>query len=94
VDPAHRRVPVGALIPAAVLGGVALEALKVLGAYAVPHLVVRSSEIYGTIGVVFALLAWLLVFGRVLVYVAIIEARRWEHTHGDQQVELEVPALR
>ena len=89
----NRRVPVGALIPAAVLGGVALEALKVLGAYAVPHLVARSSEIYGTIGVVFALLAWLLVFGRVVVYVPIIEARRWEHTHGDQRVELEVPAL-
>jgi membrane protein len=89
----NRRVPVEALIPAAVLGGVALEALKVLGAYVVPHLVARSSEIYGTIGVVFALLAWLLVFGRVLVYVAIIEARRWEHTHGDQRVELEVPAL-
>jgi membrane protein len=89
----NRRVPVGALIPAAVLGGVALEVLKVLGAYAVPHLVARSSEIYGTIGVVFALLAWLLVFGRVVVYVPIVEARRWEHTHGDQQVELEVPAL-
>jgi len=89
----NRRVPVRALIPAAVLGGVALEVLKVLGAYAVPHLVARSSEIYGTIGVVFALLAWLLVFGRLVVYTAIIEARLWERTHGDQRVELEVPAL-
>jgi membrane protein len=89
----NRRVPVRALVPAAVLGGVALEVLKVLGAYAVPHLVARSSEIYGTIGVVFALLAWLLVFGRLVVYTAIIEARLWERTHGDQRVELEVPAL-
>jgi membrane protein len=89
----NRRVPVRALVPAAVLGGVALEVLKVLGAYAVPHLVARSSEIYGTIGVVFALLAWLLVFGRVVVYTAMIEARSWERTHGDQRVELEVPAL-
>jgi membrane protein len=89
----NRRVPVRALVPAAALGAVALEALKVLGAYAVPHLVARSSEIYGTIGVVFALLAWLLVFGRVVVYVAIIEARNWERAHGDQQVDLEVPAL-
>jgi membrane protein len=89
----NRRVPVRALVPAAVLGGVALEVLKVLGAYAVPHLVARSSEIYGTIGVVFALLAWLLVFGRVVVYTAMIEARSWERTHGDQRVELDVPAL-
>jgi uncharacterized BrkB/YihY/UPF0761 family membrane protein len=65
----------------------------VLGAYAVPHLVARSSEIYGTIGVVFALLAWLLVFGRVVVSTAIIEARSWERTHRDQRVEMEVPAL-
>jgi membrane protein len=89
----HRRVPVRALVPAAVLGGVALESLKVLGAYAVPQLVARSSEVYGTIGVVFALLAWLLVFGRVVVYTAIIEARSWERTHGDRPVEMEVPAL-
>ena len=89
----NRRVPVRALVPAAVLGGVALEVLKVLGAYVVSHLVARSSEIYGTIGVVFALLAWLLVFGRLVVYTAIIEARLWERTHGDQRVELEVPAL-
>ena len=67
-------MPLRAIIPAAVLGGVALEGLKVLGAYVVPHLVARSSEVYGTIGVVFALLAWLLIFGRVIVFTAIIEA--------------------
>lgn len=89
----NRRVPLRAILPAAVLGGVALEALKVLGAYVVPRLVARSSEVYGTIGVVFALLAWLLVFGRVVVYTAIVEARSWEGAHGDQRVELEVPNL-
>lgn len=89
----NRRVPVRALVPAAVLGGVALEVLKVLGAYAVPRLVAHSSEIYGTIGVVFALLAWLLVFGRLVVYIAMFEARSWERTHGDERVEREVPAL-
>jgi membrane protein len=89
----NRRVPLRAIIPAAVIGGVALEGLKVLGAYVVPHLVARSSEVYGTIGVVFALLAWLLIFGRVVVYTAIIEARSWVGTHGDERVELDVPVL-
>ena len=89
----NRRVPFRALLPAAVLGAVALEALKVIGAYAVPHLVARASEVYGTIGVVFALLAWLLVFGRVVVYVAIFEARRWERHHGQRAVDVEGPAL-
>lgn len=89
----NRRVPVRALIPAAVIGGIGLEGLKVLGAYAVPHLVARSSQVYGTIGVVFALIAWLLVFGRVVVYVAMIESRQWERAHGDERVQVEVPAI-
>jgi membrane protein len=86
-------VPLRALLPAALVGGVALEVLKVVGAYAVPHLVARSSEVYGAIGVVFALLAWLLVFGRVVVYVAILEARRWEGRQGEQLVAVEEPRL-
>jgi membrane protein len=89
----HRRVPVRALLPAAALGGVCLEVLKLVGAYAVPRLVASSSEVYGTIGVVFALLAWLLVFGRVIVYVAVFEAHDWERHHGEQDVEVRVPAL-
>jgi len=89
----NRRVPVRALILAALLGAVALEVLKVVGAYAVPKLVAHSSEIYGTMGVVFALLAWLLVFGRLVVYTAIVEARRWEGGHADHPVEVNMPTL-
>jgi len=89
----NRRVPIRALLPAAVLGAVALEVLKVLGAYVVPHLVSRASAVYGTIGVVFALLTWLLVFGRIVVYVAIVEARGWERHHGERVVDVEAPAL-
>jgi membrane protein len=89
----HRRVPLVALLPAAVLGGACLEVLKLLGAYVVPKLVASSSEVYGTIGVVFALLAWLLVFGRVVVYVALFEAHGWERHHGARDVEVRVPAL-
>ncbi len=89
----HRRIPLRAILPAAVLGGVGFEVLKLLGAYVVPRLVAHSSEAYGTIGVVFALLAWLLVFGRLVVYVALVEAHGWERRHGEQDVELRVPAL-
>jgi membrane protein len=89
----NRRVPLAALVPAALVGAVALEAMKLVGAYAVPHLVARSSEVYGAIGVVFALLVWLLVFGRVVVYVAVIETKGWERRHGEREVDVEVPAL-
>jgi membrane protein len=72
----NRRAPLRRLLVPAVLGAVALEALKVLGAYVVPRYVTSASELYGALGAVFAVLLWLLVFGRVVVYVAVIEARR------------------
>jgi uncharacterized BrkB/YihY/UPF0761 family membrane protein len=74
------------LVPA-LLAAVTLEVLKVMGAYVVPHYVESSSELYGTIGVVFAILLWLLVLGRVVVYVAVIEAWRGEQTAPPPQLE-------
>ncbi len=73
-----RRTSLSVMLVPAIIGAFALEVLKVLGAYVVPHYVTTSSELYGTLGVVFAILLWLLVFGRVTVYVAVIEAKRGE----------------
>ncbi len=72
----NRRCGWRRLLLPAVLGAVALEALKVLGAYVVPHYVASSSELYGALGTVFAVLLWLLILGRVVVYMAVIEAER------------------
>jgi membrane protein len=69
----NRKVPLRPLLPAALFGAVALEILKVVGVFVVPRLVSKSSALYGTIGVVFALIAWLWFFGRVVVFVTIIE---------------------
>ena len=79
--------------PAAVIGGVGLEILKLVGGYVVPLLVARSSALYGTIGVVFALLTWLLVLGRLVVLVSVIEVVGWEHAHGTREVVVSGPAL-
>jgi len=76
----NREVGWRILLLPALLAAVALEVLKVAGAYIVPRYVERSSELYGTIGVVFAILLWLLVLGRVVVYLAVIEAWRAERT--------------
>jgi len=73
-----RRIPVRAMLPAAVVGGVGYEVLKLLGGYAVPEMVSRSSTLYGTIGVVFALLVWMLVLGYLLVTVALSEKVLWD----------------
>lgn len=78
----NRRIPVRAMLVPAVVGALGLEALKVLGGYVVPRLVASSSALYGTIGVVFALIAWLWVFGRLVVAVTVLEVTTWESKHG------------
>jgi len=84
-------IPVRALVPGAVLGAVGLEALKLLGSVYVPRAVSASSALYGSIGVVFAILAWLFFFGRLAVYVAVVNVVRWEDVHGTVTVEIELP---
>ena len=69
----NRKVSFRSMLPAAAAGAAMLEALKIIGGIWVPRLVSRSSELWGTIGAVFALIAWILFFGRVVVYVTVIE---------------------
>jgi uncharacterized BrkB/YihY/UPF0761 family membrane protein len=65
------------MLPAAIVGGVSFEALKLVGTFVIPRIVSRSSELYGAIGAVFALLVWFLVLGRLVVYVTLIEHETW-----------------
>jgi membrane protein len=67
-----------ALIPGAALGAIGFELLKTLGSILVPRLVASSTAVYGTLGIVFATLAWLLLFGRLLVYASVLNVVRWE----------------
>lgn len=68
------------LLPGAILGALGLEGVKLLGAYYVPRAVASSSELYGSLGVVFALLAWLLLLGRLVVYSAVLDVVRHERS--------------
>jgi len=69
----NRRITLRAMLPAVAVGAITLELLKYVAAVWVPRLIANSSELWGTIGAVFALIAWILVFGRVIAYVAVIE---------------------
>jgi membrane protein len=80
-----------AMVPGAVLGAVGLEVLKVVGSVYVPRIVASSSALYGSIGVVFAILAWLLFLGRLIVYAAVLNVVKWEQRHGTVTVEIELP---
>jgi membrane protein len=78
-------------VPGALLVAVGFEILKVVGSIYVPHAVASSSALYGSLGVVFALLAWLLLYGRLVVYGAVVNVVRWESRHGTDTVTIEVP---
>lgn len=89
------RIPVGwrALLPGAALCAVGFEILKVLGSVMIPRLVANSSALYGSLGIVVAILAWLAFFGRLLVYGAVVNVFRWEGTHGTLTVPVKVPRV-
>lgn len=80
----NRTVSFRAMLPAAAAGAAMLEALKIFGGIWVPRLVSNASELWGAIGAVFALIAWILFFGRVVVYVTIIEVLEAER-RGERQ---------
>ena len=84
-------LPWRAHLPGAILGAVGFEILKIVGGVYVPRLVGSSSALYGSLGIVFALLAWLALFGRLSVYAACLNVVRWEERHGTVRVDLEVP---
>ncbi|HEX3621186.1 MAG TPA: YihY/virulence factor BrkB family protein [Acidimicrobiales bacterium] len=90
---ATRDVGLKALVPGAVVGALGLEVLKAVGAFYVPRAVASASALYGTLGVVFATLAWLLFFGRLVVYACVVNVIRWEEDNGTVTVEIETPRV-
>jgi membrane protein len=90
---ANRDVGWRPLVPGAIAGTIGFEVLKVVGSMYVPRAVASSSALYGSIGVVFAILAWLVFFGRLLVYSTVLNVVLWERSHGTVTIDLQVPAL-
>jgi uncharacterized BrkB/YihY/UPF0761 family membrane protein len=70
-----------ALVPGSLLVGVAAWAVHLVSVYILAHQVERASELYGSLGVAAALLAWLYLLGRVMVASAMLNATNWELRH-------------
>lgn len=87
------RVPWRELVPGAVMAAVGFEVLALIGTVYVPQLIARSSALYGSIGVVFAILAWLALFARLLVYASTLNAILFEERNGTLEVPIRVPNL-
>jgi membrane protein len=86
-----KPLPLSAHLPGAALGGIGFHLLTVLAAWIVPRQAANSSALYGSIGVVFAILAWLLLFGRLLVYSVVLNVVLHERKHGTVRVEVDAP---
>ncbi|HUR49970.1 MAG TPA: YihY/virulence factor BrkB family protein [Acidimicrobiales bacterium] len=89
----NRHVGWGVLVPGALLGAGGLELLKAIAGFYVPRMVASSSQLYGTIGVVFAVLAWLYLLARLAMYTAVLDVVLFEKHEGTRRVSVEVPAL-
>lgn len=89
----NRSLPWRAYLPGAVTGAVGLGLLKAAGGIWVPRLVASASALYGSFAAIFAVLAWLLLFGRLLVYAATVNVILWEEKHGTVTVDLPVPKV-
>lgn len=89
----HQTVGWRPLVPGAIFAGVALQLLTLAGAVIVPRSVASSSALYGSLGVVFAMLAWLYFFGRLLVYASTLNVVLYERDRGTVTLEVEAPRL-
>jgi membrane protein len=89
----NTKLPWRDLVAGAIFGAVGLEVLKAVGAYYVPRAVASSSALYGSLGIVFALLAWLLLFGRLVVYSAVVNVARYERHKGTIRAVIEAPPV-
>jgi membrane protein len=78
-------------LPGALAGAVGVQVLNLFGALLLGNYVAGASALYGSIGVVLGLLAWLLLFGRLLVYAVCLNVVLHERAHGTVTVEIEVP---
>jgi uncharacterized BrkB/YihY/UPF0761 family membrane protein len=89
----NRPVPWKSLLPGAAVGAIGLELLKAIGSIYVPRAVASSSALYGSLGTVFAILAWLFFFGQLTTYAAVLNVVRWEEDNGTVTAEIELPRM-
>ncbi|HEX4822265.1 MAG TPA: YhjD/YihY/BrkB family envelope integrity protein, partial [Acidimicrobiales bacterium] len=88
-----QRVGWRPLLPGSIVAGIGLQVLTLAGAFIVPRSVASSSAIYGSLGVVFAILAWLFFFGRLLVYASTFNVVLYERARGTVTLEVEAPRV-
>ena len=72
----------------AAFGAVGFEILTFVGALILPRLLNSFSSLYGSLGVVFALLVWIYLLARVATYAAMIEGTAGKRALGEPTAEV------
>lgn len=88
----NTHLPWKAVLPGSIMATIGFEVLKLVGGIYVPRAVASSSQLYGALGIVVAILAWLFFFGRLIVYSAVVNVVLWEKKAGTVKVVTDVPA--
>lgn len=79
----HRDAPWTALVPGAVLFGVAMQVVHLVTVLYFVNKVSHASETYGALGAAAGLLVWLFVLGRLAVVSAVLNATLWNRGHPE-----------
>lgn len=89
-----RRVPRAALVPGAVVAGIAQVAASLYSALYIPRLMAVNAARYGVIGVTFAMLTWFIVIAFGMVLVAAFSAELGRRRLGEARPPLPDEAAR
>ncbi len=84
-------VPRRAFVPGAIVGGFALAAFQLFGAYLVTTLLAQASALYKSLAAVIALLGVLTLFAWLLLLSVAVNVLRWERDHGTVTLEVQAP---
>ena len=87
----NHPLPLRSHLPGALAGAVGVWLLTLFSTLVLTRYIASASALYGSIGVVLGLLAWLLLFGRLLVYAVCLNVVLHERKHGTVRVEIDVP---
>ena len=81
------------VLPGAVVAAIGVEVLKLLAIHWLPGVIAKSQGIYGSIGIVFGIFAWLLIFGKVIVYASVLNVVLEERRTGKVDMLVSVPRI-
>lgn len=87
------KLTVRQVLPGAVLAAIGLEVLKLLAIHWLPGVIAKSEGVYGSIGVVFGIFAWLLIFGKVVLYSSVLNVVLEERRSGTIDMLVRVPRI-